>query len=92
MANIIVNATKKLNDGTMKDGQLDEFLTRFRTEPIDENSGLILFQFETGGCSLSLSTKMSMGDMADKFEWFAERLRYYKRNGWPEYPTEENHG
>ena len=85
---IITNPEKRLNDGHMKDGQLDEFLKFFFTMPIDEQSGSIVFQFETGGCSLTLKADMTMEQIADKFEWFAERIRYYKRNGWPDYSAE----
>ena len=92
MANLIINGEKKLNDGHMKDGQLDEYLKTFRAEPIDEKTGLLLFQFETGGCSLTLNMDMTMETFADKLEWFAERIRYYKRNGWPEYKTENRGG
>lgn len=91
MAHLIINRNKRLNDGTIKDGQLDEKLQTFRTEPVDEKTGLIFFQFETGGLSVSFKKDMSMEEFANKFEWLAERVRHYKRNGWPEYPRDENY-
>jgi hypothetical protein len=73
----------KTNDGTMRNGQLDEGLKWFRTEPIDEKSGIVIFQFETGGFNMSFKAGMTMEQMADKFEETAMRLRRYKQNGWP---------
>jgi hypothetical protein len=73
----------KTNDGTMRNGQLDEGLKWFRTEPIDETSGIVIFQFETGGFNMSFKAGMTMEQMADKFEETAMRLRRYKQNGWP---------
>ncbi len=80
----------RINDGTMKDGKLDEKLKWFRTDPVDEDSGVIIFQFETGGLSSSFSRKMSMSQVADKFEELAHRIRRYQNSGWPMYIAEGN--
>lgn len=76
-------AEKRTNDGTVRNGQLDESLNWFRTDPIDENMGVIIFQFETGGFSVTLKRNMTMTQIADKFEELAHRVRRYQANGWP---------
>ncbi|MGW8370124.1 MAG: hypothetical protein ACWGPN_15775, partial [Gammaproteobacteria bacterium] len=84
------NGVKRTNDGTMRDGQLDEGLVIFRTEPVDEHSGVVIFQFETGGFNISFRAGMTMTEMADKLEQTAERVRRYKKNGWPMYLANGN--
>lgn len=79
---------KRINDGTMRDGLLDEYLDQFTTQPVDEHTGLILFQFETGGFSVSFHKGDTMTRVADKFEGIAERIRRYQREGWPEIKAE----
>ena len=79
---------RRTNDSKLRDGKLDEGLKYFRTQAVDENSGLIVFQFETGGFNLSLNRKMTMTNVADKLEATAERLRKYQREGWPMYIAE----
>lgn len=75
---------KPTNTGTMKNGKLDEKLSYFRTEPISEDEGIIIFQFETGGFTLSFKRSMDMSAVADKLEGTAARLRMYQERGWPE--------
>lgn len=74
---------KRTNDGTIRNGQLDEGLKWFRTDPVDENMGIIAFQFETGGFNVTFKRNMTMTEIADKFEELAYRVRRYQRDGWP---------
>jgi hypothetical protein len=79
---------RRTNDSPLRNGQLDEGLKWFRTEPVDENSGVVIFQFETGGFNVSFKRKMTMTEIADKFEELAVRVRRYQANGWPMYIAE----
>lgn len=75
--------TKRTNDGTIRNGVLDEHLDTFRTLPISADEGMIAFQFETGGFTISFRKSDTMTKVADKLEGVAERLRKYQREGWP---------
>jgi hypothetical protein len=79
---------KRTNDGTMRNGQLDEALEYFRALPVDDRTGMMAFQFETGGFTISFRRGDSMTKVADKLEGTAERLRKYQREGWPMYVAE----
>ncbi len=79
----VAPGTKPVNTGTQKNGKLDEKLSNYRTEPISPTEGLILFQFETGGFSISFKKDTPMSDVASKLEGAAHRLRNYQERGWP---------
>lgn len=79
----VAAGTKPVNTGTQRNGKLDEMLSYYRTEPISQDEGCIIFQFETGGFTMSFSRKMSMSAVADKLEGTARRLRTYQERGWP---------
>lgn len=74
---------KRTNDGTMRNGKLDEGLKTFRTIPVTSDEGMIAFQFETGGFTIAFKKGMSMTHIADKLEGTAARLRKYQEQGWP---------
>jgi len=74
---------RRTNDSKLRNGQLDEALRGFKTEPIDKDSGIILFHFETGGFSVAFKRGMTMTEIAAKLEWTAERVRRYQATGWP---------
>lgn len=71
------------NSAKLRDGKLDDELQIFKAEPIDDKSGLVAFQFETGGMTISFKRGMTMTEFADKLEGAAERIRRYQRDGWP---------
>jgi hypothetical protein len=75
--------TKPVNSGTVRNGKLDEALDYFRALPIDEKSGMMAFQFETGGFTIAFKRGDSMTHVADKLEGTAARLRQYQERGWP---------
>lgn len=77
--------TKPVNSGTQVNGKLDEKLSQYRTQVISQDppEGIIIFQFETGGFSVSFKRGMSMSHVADKLEGAARRLRMYQERGWP---------
>jgi hypothetical protein len=76
---------KRTNDGTMRNGKLDEALDYFRAMPVSAEQGMMAFQFETGGFTISFKRGDTMTHVADKLEGTAERLRKYQREGWPMY-------
>ena len=79
----VAQGTKPVNTGTQRNGKLDEKLSYYRTEPISQDEGVIIFQFETGGFAMSFSRNMDMTAVADKLEGTAARLRQYQERGWP---------
>lgn len=76
-------ADDRTNDSKLRNGLLDENLDYFHAVPIDEDSGMVVFQFKTGGMSVAFRRTMTMTAFADQLEVAAERVRKYQREGWP---------
>lgn len=71
------------NSSKLNHGQLDEKFVNFRIVGINDQKAAIAFQFETGGFMLEFDTRMTMTEIADRFDAAAERVRKFQREGWP---------